>query len=303
MVVLNEKETQIQPPAVPLHSPPPYAASPDIQQQYLLHLQQQHQVQAQQLQLQQQLAALHSRSRASPSRSSTSPLTPSFPAPAYSTFTQLSGVPPGVMLKIVYATFPEPGTDPTFVRLRRTLFWLAMNLRAVNKAFYVACMHVLRSSYLPAYTQNVRAPYTSDPFPSSSSAGAGEQRETVVLDRWMLLKVREDVLADESELHLDLDAQRDVFDMLQPRARTEDLIRTLGLRERVITLDNATARPEHGLYPFTALSVVFEPRRIALVLATKGGWRRTIAEVPRTREEALESSARKIVAQLVRDRR
>lgn len=161
-------------------------------------------------------------------------------------------------------------------------------------------MHVLRSSYLPAYTQNVRAPYTSDPFPSSVSSGSGEQRETAVLDRWMLLKVREDVLADESELHLDLDAQRDVFDMLQPRARTEDLVRALGLRERVVTLENNAPA---GAYPFAALSVVFEPRRIALVLATKGGRRRVLAEVQRTRDESLESSARKLVAQLVQLRR
>lgn len=204
------------------------------------------------------------------------------------------------MLKIVYATFPEPGTDPTFVRLRRTLFWLAMSLRAVDKAFYIACMHVLRSSYLPAYSQNVRAPYSSDPFPASRG-GSEHQRETAVLDKWMLLKVRDDVLADESELHLDLDGTRDVFDMLQPRARTEDLVRTLGVRERVVTLDSS-GKPENGVYPFSALSVVFEPRRIALVLATKGGWRRTVAEVQRTRDETLESSARKIVTQLVRQR-
>lgn len=165
-------------------------------------------------------------------------------------------------------------------------------------------MHVLRSSYLPAYTQNVRPPYSSDPFPTSGSdsAYATEQRETAVLDKWMLLKVRDDVLADDSELHLDLDPQRDVFDMMQPRARTEDIIRQLGLRERVVTLDN-TARMETGVYPFAALSVVFEPRRIVLVLATKGGWRKPLAEVQRTRDESLESSARKIVSELKRQRR
>ncbi|EJD42951.1 hypothetical protein AURDEDRAFT_105023 [Auricularia subglabra TFB-10046 SS5] len=203
------------------------------------------------------------------------------------------------MLKIVYATFPEPGTDPDFVRLRRTLLWLAMSLRAVNRAFYTACMHVLRSSYLPAYTQNVRFPYTSDPFPSSSV----EQRETAVLDRWMLLKVREDVFADESELHLDLDAQRDVFDMLQPRARTEDLIRVISqsVRERIFAFD-ARSAAELGLLPWNSISVLFEPRRIALVLALKGGRRKVIVETARTRDETLESSARKIIDQLIRQR-
>lgn len=47
MVVLNEKETQIQQPVHPLHSPPPYAPTQDIQQQYLLHLQQQQRQQQQ----------------------------------------------------------------------------------------------------------------------------------------------------------------------------------------------------------------------------------------------------------------
>jgi hypothetical protein len=153
------------------------------------------------------------------------------------------------MLRIVYACFPAPDSDPTFERLRRTLFWLAASLRATNRGFFVACMQVLRSSYFPAYAAQVRRPYTSNPIPAQTdddddqslglgpAGGAGpEQRETAVLDKWLLLKVREDVLADESELHLDLDPSRDVFDIFQPRARLEDLVREYGVQQGVISL-------------------------------------------------------------------
>ena len=179
-------------------------------------------------------------------------------------------------------------------------------------------MHVLRSSYLPAYNNGVRRPYSSDPFPQAlamASAGlstansldpdalglAAEQRETAVLDRWMLLKVRDDVLADESELHLDLDASRDVFDMLQPRARLEDLVRQYGVQHGVVTTSLSSSAP--GVYPFAALSISFETRRVTLQLTTVGGRRRVIVEVTRSREETLENTAARIVQQLVNARR
>lgn len=126
---------------------------------------------------------------------------------------------------------------------RLVLYWLAAYLRLTSRALYIACMHVLRSSYLPTYIQNVHPPYTSDPFPysspyapDSSNAGPGPstpgafqgavitatQRETDVLDRYLLLKVREDVRLDETELHLDLDHFRDLFDLSQVRHRVID---------------------------------------------------------------------------------
>ena len=81
-------------------------------------------------------------------------------------------------------------------------------------------MHVLRSTYLPAYQSLIRPPYTTDPFPTTTanarsptytpSPAADQphpiqslQRETAVLDRFIALKVREDVFVDDSELHLE----------------------------------------------------------------------------------------------------
>ena len=89
-------------------------------------------------------------------------------------------------------------------------------------------MHVLRSTYLPMYAQGLKPYYSSDPFPlsvpsplsASSMALQSVQRETVVLDLFLALKIKEDVRADESELHLDLDSFKDIFDMMQVRFLT-----------------------------------------------------------------------------------
>ena len=59
------------------------------------------------------------------------------------------------------------------------------------------------------------------------------QRETLILDRFITLKVREDVFADKC-LHLEGD---DKFrDLAQPQARLEDLVRIYDIREGVVSI-------------------------------------------------------------------
>lgn len=132
-----------------------------------------------------------------------------------------------------------------------------------------ACMHVLRSTYLPLFSSLIRSPYTSDPFPhtapgaasySSSSVAAPSppgdaQREMRVLDLFIVLKVREDVWADDSELHLEREESfKDLFDLLQPRARLEDLVHVYGTR------DGALAVPlSSGLTPLVTTPVPPSP--------------------------------------------
>ncbi|CDO69972.1 hypothetical protein BN946_scf184836.g46 [Trametes cinnabarina] len=263
--------------------------------------------------------------------------------------TRLDTLPPHLLLRIVYETFSGPVKSQ-----RKVLYWLTMHLRLVNRALYIACMHVLRSTYLSAYTSLIRPPYTSDPFPlalpdspfaaSSFSTTASSctpsglssllptqsiQRETRVFDLFIALKVREDVWADESELHLEREESfKDLFDLMQPRARLEDLVRVYGSREGVVSLvassstsapvvspptskksangyPEASSRRTHGMssraksptVPFASLSVSFSPRSVGLVLTTKER-KKTIVQVPRTREETLEVSARKLVMEL-----
>jgi hypothetical protein len=55
---------------------------------------------------------------------------------------RLSDLPPHLLLKIVYMTFPQtPGIDEgKIVRQRKTLCWLSTQLRLVNRSVYIgAC--------------------------------------------------------------------------------------------------------------------------------------------------------------------
>lgn len=240
-----------------------------------------------------------------------------------------SDLPPHILLKIVYMTFPQtPGVDEGKIeRQRKTLCWLSTQLRSVNRSFYIACEHVLRSTYLPAYNSMIRPPYSSDPFPFSSSASTSScdtlQRETKVLDLFIALKVHEDVMVDDSSLHLEReDSFKDLFDLMQPRSRLEDLVRHYGVREGVVHTNpygvNASSSSSSmfrvnnsGIgsastskwtsdlapVPFSALSISFSPRRVGLVL-TASGRKRTIVDVARTRDEKLEVTAKKLALQL-----
>ncbi|KAJ6632571.1 hypothetical protein B0H10DRAFT_1938160 [Mycena sp. CBHHK59/15] len=258
----------------------------------------------------------------------------------------LSTLPSHLLLQIVHMTFPQtPGIDEgRLERQRKTLYWLSVGLRLVNRALYIACMHVLRSTYLPAYDSLIRSPYSSDPFPlpsapQSAFAPANPattrldtiQRETATLDFFIALKVREDVWADDSELHLERDESfKDLFDLAQPRSRLEDLVRIYGLREGVVAVDsggapayasagNMSPSPTSGVFrnspvhsrskqpartlkpapvPFSSLSVTFSPRKVGLQMGTPGKSKRTVVETDRTRDERLEVTAKRLVRQL-----
>ncbi|KAL5479029.1 hypothetical protein ACEPAI_2317 [Sanghuangporus weigelae] len=181
-------------------------------------------------------------------------------------------LPSHVLLLIVYSTLPRPGevrldratgarrresSEEMAVRTTRTLYWMAFCLRGVNRGFYLASMHLLRSTLLPHYMQYVRAPYSSDPFPHTSvsphrtgserpqqfsngsgSSSAGRQAgavvgsmqcETEVLDLFILHQLHEDVFADDTSLHTPRPERlSDLFDFMQPRARLTDLVRAYG---------------------------------------------------------------------------
>ncbi|KAI9457868.1 hypothetical protein HD554DRAFT_2029917 [Boletus coccyginus] len=254
------------------------------------------------------------------------------PFPGGRSHQSLATLPSHLFLKIVYMTFPQTsGIDESrHERQRKTLYWLSHQLRLVNRSFYIACMHVLRSTYLPAYGFLIRSPYTSDPFPLSSPTSSPPgpiettQRETQVLDLFIALKVREDVMMDDTEFHLEREeAFKDLFDLMQPRSRLEDLVRYYGLREGVVhtTPPGISSSPSASMsqlritigstsssnrrtsatrptpLPFSMLSVSFSPRKVGLVLTTTSR-KRTILEIARTKDEKLEVTAKQLVKQL-----
>ena len=196
------------------------------------------------------------------------------PSPSSSSPSQnLSTLPPHILLQILHQTFPQSSRIPdqgTPELQRKTLYWLSTSLRLVNHALYTACMHILRSTYLRAYQALLKPPYSSDPFPISSGLPAYEtdgspyhppqyqsipeesplqiiQRETLVLDRFITLKVREDVFSDDSSLHLEGDDKfRDLFNLAQPQARLEDLVRICGLKEGVVSVPGVPFTPQNS---------------------------------------------------------
>ncbi|KAJ7846414.1 hypothetical protein B0H14DRAFT_2584239 [Mycena olivaceomarginata] len=235
--------------------------------------------------------------------------------------------------EIVYATFSDAYDIEDAREQRKTLYWLTV---LVNRVFYTTSMNVLRSIYLPLGLISV-------------------QRETPILDLFIALKVRDNVWADDSDLHLSRAESTfaDLFSLMQPRARIEDLVRGYGVAHGVVYIDRRrggadkgptsvvlrsdapyaaltqrlassarssgssfwhsfsgkgkaptppTPRPSQKVtvrpLPFSALSVSFSVHRVGLVLTTGGGAsksKRTIVEAARTREEALEVAARRLV--------
>ncbi|KAJ7093966.1 hypothetical protein B0H15DRAFT_148273 [Mycena belliarum] len=159
-----------------------------------------------------------------------------------------SALPPHLLLHIVYATFSDAYDIEDAKEQRKTLYWLAVGLRLVNRLCYTTSMNVLRSIYLPAYAARVRPPHTSDPFPHAHSQAlraplASLQRETRTLDFFVALRVREDVWADDSELHLARgEAYADLFGLVQPRSRLEDLVREYGVEQGLMYIDRRSGR-------------------------------------------------------------
>ncbi|KAI5117729.1 hypothetical protein M0805_006214 [Coniferiporia weirii] len=156
-------------------------------------------------------------------------------------------LPSHVLLLIVYGTLPMPGeirrgrresVEECAVRTTRTLYWMAFCLRCVNRGFYLASMHLLRSTFLVHYAQHIRSPYSSEPFPHSSNGTHGGirapvvsslQTESQVLDLYILHRLHEDVFSADSSLHTArTDVLGDLFDFMQPRGRLADLVRAYG---------------------------------------------------------------------------
>ncbi|KAK0210377.1 hypothetical protein DFS33DRAFT_1251632, partial [Desarmillaria ectypa] len=178
-----------------------------------------------------------------------------------------SSLPSHLLLQIVYCTFPledgEHEGDSKIVRQRENLHWLETSLRLVSRALYIACMHILRSTYLPAYNRLVRPPYTSDPFPTSSPSETQSStsplfthhRELATLDRFISLLAHEDHLLDTSDLHLPREeAYKDLFDLVQPKSRLEDLTAEQGCRLGIVPTSLSSS-------PILSVQTLSTPRR------------------------------------------
>lgn len=173
-------------------------------------------------------------------------------------------------------------------------------------------MSLLRTHYLPAYIRQVCPPFTTDPWPASSSSSSfspkyASCRETRVLDLYVAAETKRDSEHFESEL-LEQPGMGNLFDLHQPRARLEDLIAQRGtmsghLVERVTQTGESRVRAQD-------VSINFGLRKAELRLPmatssnTTGGDRgrplprRTLLEVERTRTASLEETADALLHEL-----
>ena len=117
-------------------------------------------------------------------------------------------------------------------------------------------------------------------------------------DLFIALKVREDVWVDDSELHLERDESfRDLFDLLQPRARAEDLVRIYGEKNNLIYSKlggTDGSRNRKGMLDFASLAVSFSSRRVGIIITAQGR-KRTVVDTERARDEALEAAAQRLI--------
>ncbi|GMK58280.1 hypothetical protein CspeluHIS016_0503120 [Cutaneotrichosporon spelunceum] len=113
-------------------------------------------------------------------------------------------------------------------RVRR-LHWLFLSLRAVNRRLYLVATSILRDRLLPTYTSLLQFPSSSPlPPPGTDSTDqpifAARSREAAVLDRFVAMRLGEDLRRLESTLYEDSGEEDVLFSHLQPAARIEDLL-------------------------------------------------------------------------------
>lgn len=243
---------------------------------------------------------------------------PSFPDAPRPPPPTLATLPPHILLQIIHQLFPQASdvNKGKVERQRETLYYLSDSLRLVNRVFYLASMHVLRSTYLPAYNALIRRPYSSDPFPhtlpnsceptASILTSQHVHRETKVLDLFIALRVRQDVYMDDTEFHLEnTESFRDLFNFMQPKSRLEDLVCQQGAEKGVIS-GSEKVQPQRKVVssqpqpvPYSALSVSFSTGKVSLFLATRTG-KKPVAVVNWKGEERLEDVAKGLVSGLVK---
>lgn len=106
---------------------------------------------------------------------------------------------------------------------------LTFNIRTLNKKLQIFSKNLLRLKLLPSWLNKIRNNYSSDPL-GLTQFQEEENRESKILDLFVTSVSQKELLLGESTLHLSLElsasesAERDLFNLLQPRARLEDLI-------------------------------------------------------------------------------
>ncbi|WOO77006.1 uncharacterized protein LOC62_01G000606 [Vanrija pseudolonga] len=183
----------------------------------------------------------------------------------------LSSIPLGILHRILQLTLDPRATPERYradpeVESARRLWWLFRSIRGVDRRFFLVATSIVRARFLPIYQSQLPPGTSSHPFPPVGNAEdvtaepvfKRRSREAAVLDRFVAVRVGEDLRRAESELCEDSGHETEVFTRLQPAARIEDLLLTIP--PSLITPWGPRAAPHAALpLPHTHLAVALSP--------------------------------------------
>ncbi|KAL1413311.1 hypothetical protein Q8F55_001067 [Vanrija albida] len=183
----------------------------------------------------------------------------------------LTSIPLGVLHRILQLTLDPRATPERYradpeVESARRLWWLFRSIRGVDRRFFLVATSIVRARFLPIYQSQLPPGTSSHPFPPVGNAEdvtaepvfKRRSREAAVLDRFVAVRVGEDLRRAESELCEDSGHETEVFTRLQPAARIEDLLLTIPTN--LITPWGPRSAPHAALpLPHTHLAVALSP--------------------------------------------
>ncbi|WWC64367.1 uncharacterized protein I303_106977 [Kwoniella dejecticola CBS 10117] len=222
----------------------------------------------------------------------------------------ISALPLHLIHRILHLTLDQRATPSNFwsdseeERVRR-IWALFRGLRGVNRVFWLVATSILRAMYLESYLSHIKPDYSSDPFPYESShlddpslgdatldasfrsVYEGRGRETAVFDRYIAVKVGQELRTVESSLSEEGEAVDDIFKRLQPTARIEDLLLTIPSQYIIPSFSSPNPPPRGLPLPQSHLSITLTPTWAQLYLhshplsSSRRGSRELVVEVRR----------------------
>lgn len=193
---------------------------------------------------------------------------------------------------------------------------LQLALRPTCRRLNLFCLSLLRKAALPHFEEHLPPAYAT----ASNPLHPGRRHEVKILDLMIAALANLSRLKFETNLHIlagddVMQAYPELFEAMQPQACLQDLVEgacfllmpILLCRHLIMDVELLTANPIKDLIP-QDISLLFSKRRVTLQLPIRAASssqlkvvtiRKKVFDLPRTFDETLEMTARRLAAQLV----